>query len=94
MMQVQKGDYFQMSADYYYGVGAHSLIFTADYKADTGTVKWTDSNMKGEKVKGIRYGYVQYDAEKDIDWFVDAFCRKTRGATLYRLREDILYTGK
>ena len=94
MTQVRKGDYFQMSADYYYGVGAHSLIFTADYQADTETVKWTDSNMKGEKVKGIRYGYVQYDAEKDIDWFVDAFCRKTRGATLYRLREDILYTGK
>ncbi len=94
LMQVRRGDYFQMSADYYYGVGAHSLIFTSDYLPETDSVKWTDSNMKGEKVDGIRYGYVQYDAEKEIDWFVDAFCRKTRGATLYRLRDDLLYTGK
>ncbi len=94
MMQVQRGDYFQMSAKYYYGVGAHSLIFTSDYLPDTDSVKWTDSNMKGEKVEGIRYGYVQYDAEKSIDWFVDAFCQKTRGATLYRLREDIVLKEK
>ena len=40
---------------------------------------------------GVRYAYVQFDAEKDIDWFVDAFCRKKYGATLYRLREDIIY---
>ena len=93
MMQVRRGDYFQMSANYYYGVGAHSLIFTADYDPQTDSVKWTDSNMKGDKVNGIRYGYVQYDAVKDINWFVDAFCQKTRGATIYRLRDDIVYVG-
>ena len=91
MRQAQKGDYFQMAANYYYGVGAHSLIFIADYNAETDTVRWTDSNMKGEKRNGIRYGYVQYDAEKKIDWFVDAFCRKKYGATIYRLRDDIIY---
>lgn len=90
MKQVQKGDYFQMSAKYYYGVGAHSLIFIADYDAEKNTVHWTDSNMKGQSKGGIRYGLPQWDAVKEIDWFVDAFCRPGRGATLYRLREDII----
>ena len=91
MKNVKRGDYFQMSANYYYGVGAHSLVFISDYDPETGTVHWTDSNMKGEKRKGIRYAWVQFDAVKDIDWFVDAFCHKNRGATLYRLREDIIF---
>mgnify|MGYP000918448480 CR=1 FL=1 len=90
MKQVKKGDYFQMSANYYYGIGAHSLVFIEDYNPEKNTVKWTDSNMKGEKRNGVRYGYVQFNAEKDISWFVDAFCHKTRGASIYRLREDIV----
>ncbi|NLD34635.1 MAG: hypothetical protein GX653_06975 [Clostridiales bacterium] len=90
MRQVQRGDFFQMSADYYYGVGAHSLVFTQDYDADSDSVTWTDSNMKGESRGGKRYGYVQYDAVKPIEWFVDAFCKRGRGATLYRLRDDII----
>ena len=91
LKQVRRGDYFQMAANYYYGVGAHSLVFIADYDPATDSVRWTDSNMKGEKRDGIRYGYVQYDAVKEIDWFVDAFCRKKHGATLYRLRDDIIF---
>lgn len=91
LRQVQRGDYFQMAAKYYYGTGAHSMIFSADYDPETDSVYWTDSNMKGEKRNGERYGYVQYDAVKEIDWFVDAFCRKSYGATLYRLRDDIMY---
>ena len=91
MMQAQRGDYFQMAADYYYGKGAHSLVITADYDEETDTILWTDSNMKGEKIGGVRHGYVQFDAEKKIDWFVDAFCHKKHGATLYRLRDDIIY---
>ena len=90
LMQAKRGDYFQMAANYYYGVGAHSMIFIADYDPATDTVRWTDSNMKGEKKNGERYGYVQYDAQREIDWFVDAFCRKEFGATIYRLREDII----
>ena len=93
LQQVQKGDYFQMAANYYYGVGAHSMIFIADYDPDTDTVRWCDSNMKGEKRNGIRYGYLQFDAVKKIDWFVDAFCRKKYGATIYRLRDDIIRVG-
>ena len=90
LKQVQRGDYFQMAANYYYGVGAHSMIFTEDYDPATDTVTWCDSNMKGEKRNGERYGYVQFDANKEIDWFVDAFCRKKHGATIYRLRDDII----
>lgn len=90
LMQAKRGDFFQMAANYYYGVGAHSMVFIADYDPQTDTVRWTDSNMKGEKRNGERYAYVQYDAVREIDWFVDAFCRKKYGATLYRLREDII----
>lgn len=91
MRQAKRGDFFQMAANYYYGVGAHSLVITQDYNPETDSVIWTDSNMKGEKRGGVRYGYIQFDAEKKIGWFVDAFCRKGYGATLYRLREDIVY---
>ena len=91
LMQAKRGDYFQMAANYYYGIGAHSLIFTEDYDPATDTVTWCDSNMKGEKRNGERYGYVQWDAVKEIDWFVDAFCRKKYGATIYRLRDDIIW---
>lgn len=91
LKQVKRGDYFQMAANYYYGVGAHSMLFIADYDPETNSVHWADSNMKGQSIKGIRYAYVQYDAVKPIDWFVDAFCRKKYGATIYRLRDDIIY---
>ena len=90
MKQVQRGDYFQMSAEYYYGMGAHSAIMIADYDPDSNTVHWMDSNMVGEKRDGVRYGKVQYDAVKDISWWADAFCKKKRGATIYRLRNDIV----
>ena len=90
MREVKKGDYFQMSAKYYYGVGAHSLVFIEDYDAASDQVHWADSNMKGEKRNGIRYGLPQFDAVKKIEWFVDAFCQPGRGATLYRLRDDII----
>ncbi len=90
LRQVKRGDYFQMAAKYYYGTGAHSMIFCQDYDPATDSVHWTDSNMKGEKRNGERYGVVQWDAVKEIDWFVDAFCRKGYGATIYRLREDII----
>ena len=91
LTQAKQGDYFQMAADYYYGKGAHSMVIIADYDEATDSIRWTDSNMKGGKRGGVRYGYVQFDAKKEIDWFVDAFCRKRHGATLYRLREDIIY---
>lgn len=94
MKQVRRGDFFQMTADYYYGIGAHSAIMIADYDEETDTVHWMDSNMAGEKRSGIRYAKVQYDVERSISWWADAFCKWGRGATLYRLRDDIVFFGE
>ncbi len=91
MRQVKRGDYFQMSADYDYGVGAHSAIMIADWDPETDSVRWMDSNMRGRKRNGIRYGIVQFDEVKSVEWWARAFCHKKRGATIYRLRDDIVY---
>lgn len=90
MRQAQRGDFFQMSAEYYYGTGAHSAIMLG-YDAETDEIHWMDSNMRGTKKNGVRYGYVQYDEVKSVAWWAEAFCLKKRGATLYRLRDDIIY---
>lgn len=90
MRQVQRGDFFQMSADYEYGVGAHSAIMLG-YDAETDEIHWMDSNMRGGKRNGIRYGLAQFDEVKSVTWWASAFCVKGRGATLYRLRDDIIY---
>lgn len=86
---VQTGDFFQMAGNYYYGNGPHSLLFIADYDPITDEVHWTDSNMKNDKVDGYHWGYMQYDAVRTAEWFVDAICMKNRGCTLYRLRDDL-----
>jgi len=91
LMLAQRGDYFQMAADYRYGKGAHSMIIIEDYDPEADTIRWTDSNMRGERRNGERYGFVQFDAEREIDWLADAFNHRRHGATLYRLREDIVY---
>ena len=93
MRQAQRGDFFQMSADYEYGVGAHSAIMMG-YDSEKDEIHWLDSNMRGGKnSEGIRYGLVQYDAVKSVEWWASAFCHKKRGATLYRLRNDIIYAN-
>ena len=90
MRQVQRGDFFQMSADYEYGVGAHSAIMLS-YDAENDEIHWMDSNMRGGKRDGIRYGLVQFNEVRDVAWWASTFCHKTRGATLYRMRDDIVY---
>ncbi len=90
MRQVQRGDYFQMSAKYEYGTGAHSAIMLG-YDAETDEIHWMDSNMRGGKRNGIRYGLVQFDEVKSVEWWASTFCMKGRGATIYRLRDDIAY---
>lgn len=87
--QVQRGDFFQMVGDYYYGNGPHSLLFMADYDPATDLETWTDSNMKGETIDGVRWGYLQYDVSKTAEWFVNCICTKNRGCTIYRLRDDL-----
>lgn len=90
MRNAQRGDFFQMSADYASGVGAHSAIMLC-YDSSTDEIHWMDSNMRGKRINGIRYGYVQYDEVKSVKWWAEAFCHKKRGATLYRLRDDIIF---
>ncbi len=90
MRQAQRGDFFQMSAKYEYGTGAHSAIMLG-YDAENDEIHWMDSNMRGGKRNGIRYGIVQFDEVKPVTWWASTFCKKTRGATLYRLRDDIIY---
>ncbi len=90
---VQSGDFFQMTGDYYHGNGPHSLLFMTDYDEKTDNLYFTDSNMLGDRVDGARWGYMQYEAERTGEWFVEAISNKstykTRGCTLYRLRDDL-----
>lgn len=91
MREAKRGDFLQISAKYEYGTGAHSAIVIADYDDVNDEIHWMDSNMRGKKVNGIRYGIVQYDEVKSVEWWANTFCHKKRGATLYRLRDDIVY---
>lgn len=90
MHMVKKGDFFQMVGYYGGGNGPHSLFFIADYDPATDILRWTDSNMRGTRVDGIRWGYLQFDADATGEWYVNVFNMKKRGATLYRLRDDLI----
>ena len=94
MKQTRKGDYFQMTGDYSGGKGAHSAIFMSDYDPETDTVRSLESNRSGKRINGLRYGKVMYDCELSIDEWVGFFCRKKCGATLYRLRDDIIFADE
>jgi hypothetical protein len=90
LTQVQKGDFFQMVGNYGGGNGPHSLLFIEDYNPLTDELHWTDSNMRGTRVNGVRWGYLQYDADGTAKWFIDCINTRKRGATLYRLRDDLI----
>ena len=89
LVQIKKGDFFQIVGYYGGGNGPHSMYIIRDYDPATRMIHWTDSNMRGTRVNGVRWGYMQYDADADVDWWVEVFNRKKRGATLYRLRDDL-----
>ncbi len=90
MPQIKKGDFFQMVGNYGGGNGPHSLFFIEDYDQTTDNLHWTDSNMFGKRVNGIRWGYMQFNAIKTGEWFANVFNSKDRGATIYRLRDDLI----
>ena len=90
LKQVQKGDFFQMVGNYGGGNGPHSLLFITDYDPASDMLHWTDSNMRGKRIDGVRWGYLQYDADATAKWFIDCINTKKRGATLYRLRGDLI----
>jgi len=89
LVQIQKGDFLQIVGYYGGGNGPHSLYVIRDYDPETQMIHWTDSNMRGTRIDGVRWGYLQFDADADVEWWVRVFNRKKRGATLYRLRDDL-----
>ena len=89
LIQIQKGDFFQIVGYYGGGNGPHSMYIIRDYDPVTQMIHWTDSNMRGTRVNGARWGYMQYNADADVPWWVQVFSMKKRGATLYRLRDDL-----
>ena len=89
LLQIRKGDFFQIVGYYGGGNGPHSMYIIRDCDPVTHIIHWTDSNMRGKRVNGARWGYMQYDADADIEWWVKVFNMKHRGATLYRLRDDL-----
>lgn len=91
MHNVQRGDCLQMVGNYVDGNGAHTLLFIANYEPQEDMLRWADSNMKGTRINGERWGYVQFDTRRTVSWMVDAICTPGRGATLYRLRGDLFY---
>jgi hypothetical protein len=92
LVQVQKGDFLQIVGYYGGGNGPHSLYVIRDYDPLTQMIHWTDSNMRGKRIDGVRWGYLQYDADADVTWWVNVINMKKRGASLYRLRDDLYRT--
>ena len=90
LKQVKRGDFFQMVGNYGGGNGPHSLFFITDYDPVSDMLHWTDSNMRGTRIDGVRWGYLQYDADATAHWFIECINTKKRGATLYRLRDDLI----
>ena len=89
LVQIQKGDFFQIVGYYGGGNGPHSMYIIRDYDPVSQQIHWTDSNMRGTRINGVRWGYMQFDADASVDWWVKVFNRRKRGATLYRLRDDL-----
>ena len=86
-----------MVANYGGGNGPHSMFMIKDYDPDTDMLHWTDSNMRVKRVNGVRWGYLQWDADATAEWFVECIFKssmKKRGCTLYRLRNDLIQYEK
>lgn len=90
LVQIKKGDFFQIVGYYGGGNGPHSMYIIEDYSPADQMIHWTDSNMRGKRIDGVRWGYLQFDADADVEWWVEVFNRPKRGATLYRLRDDLI----
>ena len=91
-MQARAGDMVQMLATYSNGArGTHTLLVTRSYNPTTGKLYWADSNFANTRIDGKRYGYVRayqaWSLEEAVGWLAaDVY----NGATLYRLRDDIV----
>ena len=90
LQDVKRGDCFQLVGVCEDFNSPHSLIFIEDYDAAQKKLCWTDCNMKGTRINGERWGWVQYGTVRTAEWMLDTICRPRNGATLYRLRSDIV----
>lgn len=90
LQKVQKGDLLQLAGKCEDFNSVHSLLFTQDYDVVADQLCWTDCNMKGKRIHGARYGWVQFDTKRSTTWMLDTVCRNLCGATLYRLRDDLI----
>ncbi|MEG0768038.1 MAG: hypothetical protein RR482_10005, partial [Clostridia bacterium] len=93
LAQAQAGDVLQMMATYNSGNrGTHTALITRNYDAVKEQLQWADSNFKMRNIDGIRYAFVVgeqvYTRQKLADWLLYA----GNGATLYRLRDDLVVT--
>jgi len=92
LTELRAGDLVQMLARYSSGGrGTHTFLVTRPCDPRTGMLYWSDSNFANTLIDGVRYGYVRaYQAwpfEEVVGWLVSD---GNNGATLYRLREDIV----
>ena len=87
LRMAQRGDVLQLACNYVDGNGPHAILLTQD--CDGEALVFADSNRKGTRVGGARYGWAQYGARWTVEFLADALAASGCGATLYRLREDI-----
>ena len=92
LSNVRAGDVLQMIGVFSGGArGTHTLMFSQPYDPRDDALYWIDSNFSNTRVDGVRYGYVRARQSWPINDLVSWFAADERtGATLYRLREDIV----
>lgn len=88
LCSARRGDVLQFVGNYVDGNGPHTILLTED--CDAQTLVFTDSNRKGKRVGGVRYGWVQFGSRRTVAWLAEVLSAPGCGATLYRLREDII----
>lgn len=89
---VRAGDFLQMQGTYSSGGrGTHTLMFTKPYDPRLPSLFWSDSNFANRMVDGVRYGvakaYQTWPLEEVAGWIAADWYH---GATLYRLRDDVV----
>lgn len=92
LTNIRAGDQLQMLGRYTSGGrGTHTLMFTRPYDPRSDYLYWSDSNFATRRIDGIRYGIVRpfqaWKVSECAGWLASDW---GNGATLYRLRDDIV----
>lgn len=92
LSQALAGDILQIIAVYSSGErGTHTLMITQPYDPRDDVIYWCDSNFANKRIDGVKYGYVrarQAWAMNDVTGWLGVSANT--GATLYRLRTDLV----